>query len=152
MMPTQRHRPGVGVIVWGIRPTLEDGDAVIRVKNGRGSAREEAVAQSSRCQPHGGIMRTIEDVLNHVRAEYLEMPGLRLKPEEVQRLCNIERTMCQLVLDSLVESTFLCLWPDGAYARATDSAAHPHRAKADSGHVPRPVHRDFSAPGREGTG
>jgi hypothetical protein len=29
-------------------------------------------------------MRTIEDVLNRLRAEYLEMPGLRLKPEQVQ--------------------------------------------------------------------
>ena len=70
-------------------------------------------------------MRTIEDVLNHIRAEYLEMPGLRLKANQVQRLCGIEQTMCQLVLDSLVESHFLCLKPDGAYARATDGADHP---------------------------
>ena len=71
-------------------------------------------------------MRTIEDVVNHLRAEYLEMPGLRLKPEQVQRLCGIERTMCQQVLDSLLESNFLCLKPDGAYARATDGAYYPH--------------------------
>jgi hypothetical protein len=78
------------------------------------------------------VMRTIEDVLNHLRAEYLEMPGLRLKPEQVQRLCGIERTMCQLALDSLLESNFLCLKPDGAYARATDGAdhQHPHPVKA----------------------
>jgi hypothetical protein len=77
-------------------------------------------------------MRTIEDVLNHLRAEYLEMPGLRLKPEQVQRLCGIERTVCQLALDSLLESKFLCLKPDGAYARVTDGADHPrlHPVKA----------------------
>jgi hypothetical protein len=77
-------------------------------------------------------MRTIEDVLNHIRAEYLEMPGLRLKATQVQRLCGIEQTMCQLVLDSLVESHFLCLKPDGAYARATDGAdlQRPHPVKA----------------------
>ena len=50
MMPAQRHRPGVGVIVWGIRPTLEDDDVVIRDQKRAGQAREEAVAQSSRCQ------------------------------------------------------------------------------------------------------
>ena len=71
-------------------------------------------------------MRTVEDVINLLRAEYLEMPSLRLKPEQVQRLCSIERTMCQLLLDSLLESNFLCLTPDGAYARGTDGAAHPH--------------------------
>ena len=78
------------------------------------------------------VMRTIEDVLSHLRAEYLEMPGLRLKPEQVQRLCGIERTMCQRALDSLVELNFLCLKPDGAYARATDGADHPrpHPVKA----------------------
>src|ERR1700722_20879673 len=106
MTPTQRYRPGPGVTVWGIRPALEDGDVVIREQERRENAREEAVAQSSKCQHVRGIMRTIEDVLNHLRAKYLAMPGLRLKPEEVQRLCSIERTMCQLVLDSLVESTF----------------------------------------------
>ena len=80
------------------------------------------------------VMRTIEeDVLNRLRGEYLEMPGLRLKPAQVQRLCGLERTMCQLVLDSLLESNFLCLKPDGAYARATEGADHPHShpVKAD---------------------
>jgi hypothetical protein len=64
-------------------------------------------------------MRTIEDVLNRLRAEFLEMPGLRLKPAQVQRLCGIERAMCQMVLDSLVDEKFLCAKVDGAYARVT---------------------------------
>ena len=82
-------------------------------------------------------MRTIEDVLNHIRAEYLEMPGLRLKATQVQRLCGIEQAICQLVLDSLVESHFLCLKPDGAYARVTDGVdpprPHPVKAHLESG-------------------
>jgi hypothetical protein len=72
----------------------------------------------------------VQDALNRLRAEYLEMPGLRLKPEQVQRLCGIERTMCQLALDSLLESKFLCVKPDGHYARLTDGTIHrPHPAK-----------------------
>ena len=77
-------------------------------------------------------MRTVQDVINRLRAEYLEMPGLRLKSEHVQHLCGIERTMCQLVLNSLLASNFLCVEPDGHYARLTDGAIHrPHPAKAD---------------------
>jgi len=74
----------------------------------------------------------VQDVLNRLRAEYLEMPGLRLKPEQVQRLCGIERTMCKLALDSLLESKFLCVKSDGHYARLTDGTIHrSHPVKAD---------------------
>jgi hypothetical protein len=75
---------------------------------------------------------SVQEVLDRLRAEYLEMPGLRLKPEQVQRLCGIERTMCQLALDSLLESKFLCVKSDGHYARLTDGTIHdPPPAKAD---------------------
>jgi hypothetical protein len=75
-------------------------------------------------------MRTIQDVFNRLRAEYTEMPGLRLKAEQVQRLCGIEETMCQLVLDWLVDEKFLCAKSDGRYARLTDGH-HPHLPKPD---------------------
>ena len=45
-----------------------------------------------------------ERLLERIRAEYLEMPGLCLTPEQIQRLCGVERTICQLVLDSLVDA------------------------------------------------
>jgi len=77
-------------------------------------------------------MRTIDDVLNRLRAEFLEMPCLRLKPEQVQRLCGVEPTICQMVLDLLVDEKFLCLKSDGAYTRSTDGElSRPHPAKAD---------------------
>ena len=79
-------------------------------------------------------MRTIHDLMQQVRAEYLEMPGLRLTADQVQRLCGIERTLCQLVLDALVIAKFLCVKPDGHYARVTDGEAaspSPKPAKAD---------------------
>ena len=58
--------------------------------------------------------------LNRLRAEYVEMPGLRLKRERAQRLCGLERTVCRCVLDTLVEKSFLCVKADGTYARVTD--------------------------------
>jgi len=59
-------------------------------------------------------------ILERVRAEFIEMPGLRLKLEQVQRLCGVDRAVCQHVLDSLVDGEFLCVKPDGVYARRGD--------------------------------
>ena len=47
-----------------------------------------------------------EQILERLRAEYLEMPGMRLNLEQVQRLCGIERSMCKVALDALVETKF----------------------------------------------
>jgi hypothetical protein len=71
-------------------------------------------------------------VLERIRAEYLEMPGMTLKLEQVQRLCGVERSVCKIVLDALVETKFLYLKSDGRYARLTEGRmARPHAAKAD---------------------
>jgi hypothetical protein len=56
-------------------------------------------------------------MLERIRAEYLEMPGMRLTAEQVQRLCGVDASVCQLVMDSLVAMKFLCVHPDGTYAR-----------------------------------
>jgi hypothetical protein len=53
----------------------------------------------------------------------MEMPGLRLTFEQAQRLCGVERALCQMALDALVDAHFLCLRPNGVYVRATDGAA-----------------------------
>jgi hypothetical protein len=72
-------------------------------------------------------------LLERIRAEYLEMPGLMLRAVQVQRLCGIEQTMCALVLTTLVETKFLRLTLAGTYARMTDgemprgAAAQPLR-------------------------
>jgi hypothetical protein len=76
-------------------------------------------------------MRTVHDIIQRVRAEYLEMPGLQLKAEQVQRLCGVDRTICQIVLDSLVESKFLRMKTDGHYTRLTEGySSHPQAAPA----------------------
>ena len=73
-------------------------------------------------------------MLTRIRAEYLEMPGLRLTLEQAQRLCGVERTLCRQVLDALVDAKFLCVTSNGAYARLTDGElSRPRPAKADLG-------------------
>jgi hypothetical protein len=68
-----------------------------------------------------------QQILERIRAEYLEMPGLSLKAEQVQRLRGVERELCKNVLDALVETRFLRLKSDGAYGRLID------------GEIPRPL-------------
>jgi hypothetical protein len=73
-------------------------------------------------------------MLERIRGEYLEMPGLRLTLEQAQRLCGVERTLCKAVLDALVDAKFLCVRADGAYARLTDADTRRRRsAKATLG-------------------
>jgi hypothetical protein len=62
----------------------------------------------------------------------MEMPGLRLTLAQVQRLCGVEPTLCQQVLDMLVDAKFLCVTPNGAYARISEGtdSQRPHTAKA----------------------
>ena len=57
-----------------------------------------------------------QEVLERLRAEYREMPGMRLKLEQVQRLCGIEQSLCKRALEALVEAKFLRLGSDGTYS------------------------------------
>jgi hypothetical protein len=68
-----------------------------------------------------------EQILERLRAEYLEMPGMRLNLEQVQRLCGIERSMCKAALDALVETKFLCVRSDGSYVRVADASVRVRR-------------------------
>jgi len=72
---------------------------------------------------------TTKQAFDRLRAEYTEMPGMRLTPAQVQRLCGIGAETCRNVLAELVTAEFLYVRPDGTYSRLTDSAAR--RAKAD---------------------
>jgi hypothetical protein len=48
------------------------------------------------------------DVLSqHVRAEYLEMPGLCLTMEQAQRLWSVDRPTCEAVFSALTSTRFL---------------------------------------------
>jgi hypothetical protein len=52
-----------------------------------------------------------------IRAEYAEMPCLRLTLPQASRFWHVDREMCRTVLDQLVEDGFLVLGRFG-YMRA----------------------------------
>lgn len=75
----------------------------------------------------------MKQTLERIRAEFLEMPGLRLSVVQMQRLCGVEGVMCQAVLDALVDLKFLRVNADGTYSRLTDlDASQPQPRRAES--------------------
>jgi hypothetical protein len=69
-------------------------------------------------------------VLQRIRAEYLEMPGLTLTREQVERLCGVDGASCQLALETLVEVGFLSMRQDGAYRRLNPDISRARPATA----------------------
>ncbi len=65
-------------------------------------------------------MSPYEQAFNRIRAEYEEMPGMRLTPEQVERLSGVDRAVCRRVLDDLVRAQFLATRHDGLYCRRSN--------------------------------
>ena len=62
-----------------------------------------------------------EDVLQRVRGEFLEMPGMRLTEAQARRLWNLDAESCQALLSALVDSKFLFQTRDGAFRRVENA-------------------------------
>lgn len=63
-----------------------------------------------------------QDWIQIIRGEFLEIPGLRLTSDQVQKLWGLHRDACAAVLESLLHQRFLELTADGHYVRARRSA------------------------------
>jgi hypothetical protein len=68
---------------------------------------------------HASVITT-DDLLRRVCGEFLEMPGLRLRREQAQRLWGLDGPTCSEILDALVQSGFLRRLADGTYGRVTE--------------------------------
>ena len=67
-----------------------------------------------------------------IRGEFLEIPGLRLTSDQIQKLWGLHRDVCAAVLEDLLHQRFLQLTADGHYVRAVLPAgvrqrSAPHR-------------------------
>ena len=63
---------------------------------------------------------TRTQLLRRVKAEYIEMPGLRLTAAQASRLWGLDSAACLDVLERLIRERFLQQRPDGTYSRLTD--------------------------------
>ena len=57
-------------------------------------------------------------VVDRVRGEFIEMPGLQLTMAQAARLWGMEQAACKAVIDALVEASFLRWTPAGTVVRA----------------------------------
>ena len=85
-----------------------------------------------------------QHTVERLRAEFVEMPGLRLTPEQARRLCGVELGQCAAALDTLVREKFLCAKPDGTYARLTDGEPQPRPRLLKASIPDLPGHRQAS--------
>jgi hypothetical protein len=60
----------------------------------------------------------LDDWLNRVRAEYLEVPGLRLTKPQVQRFWGLDSATTDALLGALQDANFLRRTRDDMYVRA----------------------------------
>jgi hypothetical protein len=67
----------------------------------------------------GDVMSPAEHhaLIERVRSEFLEMPGLRLTVLQAARLWGLDLTACRVVIDALVGATFLRWTRAGTVAR-----------------------------------
>lgn len=55
------------------------------------------------------------DMVERARAEYLEMPGLKMTAAQASRLLGLDQETCMCVLDALVREGFLVRASDGRF-------------------------------------
>jgi hypothetical protein len=60
---------------------------------------------------------SFEDLVERVRAEFIEQPGLRLTEAQAVRLWHLDQPTCARVLTALTEGAFLRCGTDGRYIR-----------------------------------
>lgn len=59
----------------------------------------------------------VDAVVNRIRNEFIEMPGLRLTVRQAARLWGLEASACENVIDVLLRAAFLRWTPAGMVAR-----------------------------------
>ncbi len=67
-------------------------------------------------------IQAAQETIRRVRAEFLEMPGLKLTVPQAQRLWGVDRSTCEAVIDELTASRFLARTRDGAVVLRAASA------------------------------
>ena len=59
----------------------------------------------------------IKPLIDRVRSEFLEMPGLRLTIPQARRLFGLDSSSCATVFEALTGDKFLSRGGDGRFAR-----------------------------------
>jgi hypothetical protein len=84
----------------------------------QGEAARRCDSAEAMKETHMSPMQTaITHWLPIVRGEFLEVPGLHLTKPQVRRLWGLDPSICDALLDTLVDRRFLKQTNNGTYAR-----------------------------------
>ena len=75
-----------------------------------------------------------DPLIDRLRAEFLEMPGLKLTGAQAQRLWGLDAILCSGLLERLVDTNFLFRTRDGAFMRIE----RPAPLRASQAALPKP--------------
>jgi hypothetical protein len=67
----------------------------------------------------------LESLVTRVRAEYLEMLGLRVTLAQACRLWQVDAATCEALLERLVREGFLCKTEGGFYTASSGTRRRP---------------------------
>lgn len=137
MTPTFQSPSFLGLSSQANRKASESGTAVVPARSMTQRPREgpsvaDEAATSTCLSPNAQL-------LDRIRREYLDMPGLKLTLRQAQRLWHLRERECEERLGALIAAKFLCRKSDGRYARVSEldvSIRRPSMMKA--GIDPRP--------------
>ena len=74
-----------------------------------------------------GTDAEFSDSVDRARAEYMEMPGLKLTSAQAARLWMLDSDTCEAVFTTLVGERFLVRMPGGVFIRAGSSTSQRPR-------------------------
>ena len=52
-------------------------------------------------------MTNLQAVIDRARAEFVEKPGLRMSVVDLQRMCDVDRQIAEMVLEFLADTEFV---------------------------------------------
>src|SRR5262245_50277234 len=80
----------------------------------------------------------LHDLVERVRSEFIEMPGLQLTLPQAARLWGLDQNASRRIIDALVEGSFLRWTKRGTVVRADGPATQDSLPIASSSTRPRP--------------
>ena len=90
---------------------------IVRLSSGRSAPRTNVVRDGLPQLTNMSWLTSLESVLERIRGEYPESPGLRLTHWQFQRLWNLDPDQARTVIDQLVQTRFLRSARDGTFVR-----------------------------------
>ena len=87
-------------------------------------------------------MHAHDELARRIRGEYREMPGLSLTIPQACRLWNLDRTVCEVVLQTLLDEGFVTQTATGQFAAYASEHVRPARTVVRSNPTRRESPRD----------